>query len=64
MMRFVDWELQGPDEYGHAWIMIDNQGFNLGPRDPALDKLAAFLAQNDYEEREPNALTNAAAKDM
>jgi hypothetical protein len=56
MMGFVDWELQGPDENGHAWIMIDNSGFNLGPVDQALEKFGNFLAENDYEEREGSAL--------
>jgi hypothetical protein len=54
MMGFVDWELQGPDDNGHAWIVIDNSGFNLGPIDQALEKFGGFLAANDYEERQPS----------
>lgn len=51
-----DWELSGPDEDGHVWIVStegvkEAWGRNLGPVDSALDKFASFLAANDYEER-------------
>lgn len=51
--RFVDWELQGPDENGHAWIMIDNSGFNLGPLDQASEKFLSLTTASI--KREPLA---------
>ena len=50
-----DWHLQ-LDADNHVWLHIGNTSFNLGPLGPALDKIASFLAENDYEERQPNAL--------
>jgi anti-sigma regulatory factor (Ser/Thr protein kinase) len=61
--RFADWELQGPDDEGHVWFVAENSGFNLGPLDQALAKLAAFLAANDYEERGLGLGIDAATED-
>jgi hypothetical protein len=45
------WNLQGPDADGNVWLHHGDTSINLGPLDPALEKLGNFLAENDYEER-------------
>jgi hypothetical protein len=49
--NMLDWTLQGPDEDGNVWLHYGDTSINLGPLDPALEKIGNFLAENDYEER-------------
>lgn len=52
--KLTNWKFTGPDEDGYLWIDLKGdteRSINLGPIDPALDKVADLLAENDYEER-------------
>jgi hypothetical protein len=49
-----NWTLDGPDADGFIWFRWEGPGpkhsFNLGERDQAAEKIAAFLAQMDFGE--------------